>query len=109
MYIHIVYLNMNFEWDGRKNQNNILKYGISFKEAIRIFDNIRLTQIDERYNYREIREISIGEISSFVVIIVVYTKRNNKIRIISARKANTKERKKFYEYVQKKNEGDKKY
>lgn len=51
---------MKFEWDKNKNQQNIQKHGISFEEATEIFDGVVFTSIDERYDYEEIRETSIG-------------------------------------------------
>ncbi|AVH73392.1 BrnT family toxin [Nostoc sp. 'Lobaria pulmonaria (5183) cyanobiont'] len=90
---------MEFEWDKNKNQQNIHKHGISFEEATEIFDGVVFTSIDERYNYEEIREISIGSIQGVVIITVAHTDRNGKIRLISARKATPKERRTYYEYL----------
>jgi uncharacterized protein len=90
---------MKFEWDKSKNQQNIQKHGISFEEATEIFDGVVFTSIDERYDYEEIREISIGSIQGVVIITVAHTDRNGKIRLISARKATPKERKTYYEYL----------
>ncbi|MEH1870673.1 BrnT family toxin [Nostoc sp.] len=90
---------MKFEWDKNKNQQNIQKHGISFEEATEIFDGVVFTSIDERYDYEEIREISIGSIQGVVIITVAHTDRNGKIRLISARKATPKERRTYYEYL----------
>ncbi|WP_375469698.1 BrnT family toxin [uncultured Nostoc sp.] len=90
---------MKFEWDKNKNQQNIQKHGITFEEATEIFDGVVFTSIDERYDYEEIREISIGSIQGVVIITVAHTDRNGKIRLISARKATPKERKTYYEYL----------
>ncbi|MHC5936247.1 BrnT family toxin [Nostoc sp.] len=90
---------MKFEWDKNKNQQNIQKHGISFEEATEIFDGVVFTSIDQRYDYEEIREISIGSIQGVVIITVAHTDRNGKIRLISARKATPKERRTYYEYL----------
>nr|WP_150107072.1 BrnT family toxin [Halothece sp. PCC 7418] len=90
---------MMFEWDENKNQQNLKKHKISFEEAVEIFDGIVFTAIDERYNYGETREISIGAIQGVVIITVVHTERNGNIRIISARKATPKERRQYYDYL----------
>ena len=59
MYIYF----MGFEWDGNKNQSNITKHGISFEEAIAVFDDPDiLTFEDARFEYGEARLISINEI-----------------------------------------------
>lgn len=75
------------------------KHGISFEEAKQIFDGVVFTSLDERFDYHEIREISIGAIKGIVIVTVAHTERNNKIRLISARKATPKERKQYYEYL----------
>ena len=93
---------MEFEWDKNKDRLNITKHGISFEQAKSIFDNVVLTNEDKRHDYGEVRKISIGELSGFVVIVIVYTKRGNKTRIISARKANKKERQSYYAHTRKK-------
>ncbi|NES80108.1 MAG: BrnT family toxin [Moorea sp. SIO2B7] len=90
---------MEFEWDENKNRQNQRKHGISFEEAQEIFFGIVFTSIDERYNYDEIREISIGAIQGVVIVTIAHTERNSKISLISARKATPKERKQYYEYL----------
>lgn len=91
---------MQFEWDAQKNQTNIIKHGISFQEAQEVFNDPKLlTYVDDRFNYDEIRELSIGQLllseQLVIVVLVVHTDRNGIIRIISARRANKKERRKY--------------
>ena len=90
---------MKFEWDEKKNQTNIEKHSIDFHDAVDIFNSIRFTAADNRRNYGESRNISIGTIG-FHVCVVVYTARKEVIRIISARKANQRERRKYYELIE---------
>ena len=87
---------MKFEWDENKNQSNFEKHGIYFEEAIEIFKGDCLTWFDNRKDYSEIREITIGEIKKNILIVIVHTDRFGNIRIISARKANQRERRKYY-------------
>jgi uncharacterized DUF497 family protein len=88
---------MEFEWDETKNESNREKHGISFDEAKQAFtDNAMLTKEDTRKDYGEKRFIGIGQILE-KVIVVVYTIRKTVIRIISARKANEKEKSIYYE------------
>ena len=63
-----IYILMQFEWDENKNAQNLKKHGISFEEAQEIFDGIVFTAIDERFDYGEIREISIGAIQGVVIV-----------------------------------------
>ena len=91
---------MAFEWNHDK-KINLEKHGISFEEACLVFESDILTWVDNRKNYNEIRKISIGTIDKMLVIVVVHTDRNGLTRIISARKANKKERKLYYEHIKK--------
>lgn len=91
----------NFEWDEAKNKQNIKKHGVSFKTACRIFEGPVLTLIDDRYDYGEVREISIGVVDKIAVLTVVHTDRNGAKRLISARLARRDERKKYETTLQK--------
>lgn len=92
---------MRFEWDEEKNRANIGKHGISFEQASTIFDGITLSRIDDRFDYAETREISIGLMQGVAVIVVIHTVRNGARRIISARQANRTERRKYEEEIRK--------
>jgi len=81
-----------FEWDDTKNKTNIAKHGISFEMAKLIFSGPTLDLVDERFDYREIRVISLGSLKGVVVLSVTHTDRDGRIRIISARAASRKER-----------------
>ena len=52
---------MGFEWDEDKNRFNIEKHGISFEEAVRVFDDIHLSRLDTREDYGEVRNITRSE------------------------------------------------
>jgi uncharacterized DUF497 family protein len=89
---------VKFERDDQKNQTNIQKHGVNFEDAKAIFEDVRITAIDTRQPYGEIKQISLGTIHGRICV-VVYTKRNGAIRIISARKANQRERRRYYEFI----------
>lgn len=82
---------MEYEWDPAKSEANLNKHGISFDEARYIFDGPILTRIDDREDYGEIRNISLGTISADAALVVVHTERGNRVRLISARKASRTE------------------
>ncbi len=90
---------MKFEWDEKKNKANIKKHKIDFEKASRVFyDDDRLEIWDKKHSESEDRYITIGLIEEIVsVVTVVYTPRNETIRIISARKATNNERKRYYD------------
>lgn len=87
---------MEFEWDGRKAVINFRKHGIAFPFAAQIFkDENRTEKRDENEDYGEVRWLTTGLIDE-VEFVVVYTIRDQKIRIISARRANSHERKAYW-------------
>jgi hypothetical protein len=88
-----------FEWDPDKNIANRRKHGLSFEEAAEIFDGPVLTGPDNSTG--EVREKSFGLLGGMVVVCVIHTERNGRIRIISARKATANERKHFDGYLKK--------
>lgn len=92
---------MQFEWDDEKEQKNIKKHGIDFETASRVFqDENRVEIYDEAHSEYEDRYITIGTINGIAyVLIVVYTERDEAIRLISARKATAKERSMYYDYT----------
>ena len=86
---------MKFEWDESKNLINIEKHGIDFDDAKRMFDGPMIVNIDDRHDYQETRLIGFGWIRNLVAVVVFIEINDNSIRILSARKANKYERKRF--------------
>ena len=80
-----------FEWNPAKSASNRRKHGISFDEAIEIFDGPVLARTDDDTD-GEVRERCYG-------LIRAHTGRGTARRIISARKATRKEREKFHAYL----------
>lgn len=93
---------MNFEWDEEKNKENIHKHNLDFADAWEIFEAPVLVQIDKREDYGETRQIGIGFLRNFIVVIVFTERNNDIIRIISLRKALKYEREKFEKSLQNK-------
>ncbi len=89
---------MEFEWDINKAKVNLDKHGIDFADAARIFlDSYRLETALPYDLYRESRYKTTGIVDNRILV-VIYTLRGNKIRIISARKAEKYERKQYQEF-----------
>ena len=78
------------EFDPRKSRANLEKHGIDLPTAARIWDGAVIEWEDDRRNYGETRIIGLGTIEGRVFV-VVYTWREDRRRLISARKANTDE------------------
>lgn len=86
---------MQIEFNPDKAQANLDKHGVSFEDAMLVFfDPDRLDEVDGRQDYGEERRIVIGEIEGRVFV-VVYTLRGEAIRLISARKSNEREQRKY--------------
>ena len=93
------------EWDMKKNIANVRKHGISFEEAVEVFDDPYML---EYYDFLhstadEDRYISIGLTKSVELLMVVWSISNETIRLISAREASLKERNAYYEGYRRKN------
>ncbi|WP_349370650.1 BrnT family toxin [Salinarimonas sp.] len=81
-----------FEWDDRKAAANSAKHGIPFEAAMEVFRDPRRTETpDDRRDYGEDRFVAVGAVDG-VAISVVYTRRGDVCRIISARRASRRER-----------------
>ena len=86
---------MKFEWDEHKNQINIQKHNIDFNDAKKVFeDAYRTDEIDNRKDYGEERRKTVGNVLNNITA-VIYTLRTPAIRLISARRANTKEKNEY--------------
>lgn len=89
---------MSYEWDEQKRQVNIKKHGIDFLDVAEVFDGDMVAIPDERFDYGENRFIGIGILKNMVVV-VVYTERDENIRIISARKATKNEQIYYFQQI----------
>lgn len=86
---------MDFEWDENKVRANLAKHKIDFADALGVFlDPFRLETIDDREDYQETRFKVIGQVDE-LTLVVIYTERGEKFRLISARRANRRERKAY--------------
>jgi uncharacterized protein len=83
---------MEFEWDDVKDRTNQAKHGLSFTEATLVFlDQSRIETHDGDAAHTEDRWLTVGLVDG-IELVVVYTIRDESIRIISARKAESYER-----------------
>ncbi len=85
---------MRFEWDRKKANTNRKKHGVSFDEAVTVFyDPLAATVDDPDHSISEDRLITIGFSAKGRLIVVSHTEREGAVRIISARRATARERK----------------
>ena len=86
---------MEFEWDPAKNETNLVKHGISFLAASRVFEDPDAFEADRtRPGNGEMRMKSVGMVDGRLFA-VIYTIRGTNRRIISARRARTNERRAY--------------
>lgn len=83
-----------FEWDPNKEERNILDRGLDFRTASRIWEGPVLEKVDARHDYGETRIMAFGKVNGRLMA-VLYTWRGGNRRIISARKANGREQRRF--------------
>ena len=85
---------MDYEWDETKAQKNRRDHGIDFADAVTVFeDDLALTALDDASG--EERFVTLGMDAMGRLLVVVYTWRGGRIRIISARKATESERRHY--------------
>lgn len=83
------------EWDDKKYIINVKKHGVYFEDAARIFlDDNRIEEFDELHSDFEERWKVIGKVMD--ILVVIYTERGEKYRLISARLADDKEEEEYY-------------
>ena len=85
---------MEFEWDEAKHRRNLVERGFGFNYASEILEGDRIEWEDERKGYGEVRTCAPGQVGTDVLL-VVYTMRGERCRIISARLGNRKERQRW--------------
>ncbi len=91
---------MLFEWNDQKARANIRKHRINFYEAQTVFtDDFSINIPDLEHSEDEERFIIIGMSHQQRLLVVVYTERSERIRLISARKATQMEREKYEEDI----------
>ena len=87
---------MEFEWDPGKAAANAKKHGVDFSEAMTVFgDPLELTIADPDHSEDEQRFLSIGTSTAGRLLVVAYTERAGRTRIISTREASAQERKHY--------------
>ena len=89
---------MDFEWDPDKALRNARKHGVEFDEAATAFrDPLSITIPDFRHSAVEQRYVLLGQSERGRLLVVMHTDRGNTVRIISARMADSRERRRYEE------------
>ena len=89
-YVHV-------EWDPAKARLNARKHGILFADAVAVLEDERALTMCDPFSGDEERWITLGMDTFGRVLVVVYTWRGKRVRLISARKATARERRRYEE------------
>jgi uncharacterized protein len=81
---------MRFTWDEAKRKRNLMDHGLDFVDAKRVFEGLTYTYEDDRFRYEEQRFVTLGLFKGMPVSIV-HTESEDRIQIISFRKATKRE------------------
>ena len=87
---------MSYEWDPNKARSNYKKHRVRFADAVGVFEDENAVTLRDEHESED-RYITIGRDFLSRILVVVYTFRDIVIRIISARKATSRERKIYEE------------
>ena len=86
---------MEVEWDLNKAATNLQKHGVRFSDAEAVLFDPNALSFEDTAAQGEQRFVAIGMDHLWHLLVVVYTNRGNRIRLISARSATRSERKKY--------------
>ena len=90
-------MKLKFEWNETKARSNWRRHGVSFELATSIFkDPFAIERLDDRLDYGEPRFVVLGMAEGQVLLFVAYTEREDRIRIISARRATQHEEEDYF-------------
>jgi hypothetical protein len=93
-------MNFEFEWDPKKAEENLKRHRVAFDEALTVFaDPLARLFDDPDHSTDETREIIVGHSQKQRLLLVSFTERAPKVRIIGARKATKRERQDYEQNV----------
>lgn len=91
-----------FEWDAQKAEENLKKHGVAFEEALTVFaDPLANIFDDPDHSAHEQRELIIGHSAGQRLLVISFTDRGRRTRIIGAREATARERRDYEQNSQK--------
>jgi uncharacterized DUF497 family protein len=90
---------LQYTWDPAKAAANFRKHGVSFEDASTVFRNpLAKVLPDPTHSGQEQRWLIFGHSAGGRLLLVVFTERHDRIRIISAREASARERREYEEH-----------
>jgi uncharacterized DUF497 family protein len=86
---------VSFEWDRAKAKSNLAKHGVDFADAVSALEDEAALTIEDPASAGERRWVTLGMDLLGRILVVVYTWRGDRIRVISARQATAQERRQY--------------
>ena len=86
---------IQFVWNDSKRLRNRRDHGLDFADAATVFEGATFTFEDDRFAYGERRFVTLGQLSG-IPVSIVHTETSHEIRVISFRKATTREAALFF-------------
>jgi hypothetical protein len=71
---------MRYSWDEQKNRSNVVLHGITFDDAERIFEGPTVEQMDDRFDYGEIRVYAIGLVNGRKALLLAEHRRSGRVK-----------------------------
>lgn len=88
---------MSYEWDPAKSASNRRKHGVDFADAVIALEDDRAVTMEDPDSEQEARFVSLGMDPMGRILVTIFTHRDDKVRIISSRKATKAERSRYEE------------
>jgi uncharacterized protein len=85
----------DFEWDEEKAKENLEKHGIDFADAVTAFEDTMALTMPDPASEEEERFVTLGTDANERLLVIAYTWRDDRIRLISAQKATRRERRQY--------------
>ena len=101
LYVHCVNTPYAvYIWDETKNRRNLKLHGIAFEDAARIFEGPTVEEVDDRFDYGEVRIYAIGLVNGLEITVVYSNEEEDERRIISAWRSQAHERRRFWKNIE---------
>jgi uncharacterized DUF497 family protein len=94
------YTAMRYTWNEKKNRRNRELHGITFEDAIRIFESPTFEVSDDRFSYGEDRVYAIGLVNGLEITVIYADGEKNERRIISAWRSEPSERRRYWQNIE---------
>ncbi len=90
---------MRYTWDADKNRTNRQRHKLTFADAQRIFEGVTVEQVDQRFDYGEVRVYAIGLVEGLEITVIYTDREPDERRLISAWRSEPHERRFYWQRI----------